>query len=353
MEDYANYTNPANHPPPGTGPGPPGVPGGTDRSYSVDIIVCAVITALIGSVFVGLRFYARYFIVRVLHWEDWLILAAQVCSTVMCGGFVHEAVLGHGTHAWLVPWENVIRMGKAGFYTILFYQLSLSCTQVSILLLYHRVWNYPYIRNAAKGLLVIVMIYKSLILLVTLTACIPLRAFWDLELQKTSYCHPKPIWWATVYLHIIMDFLTYMLPMPVIFRVQFPIRQKILLFVLFAFGFFVCAISIIRLYLLKLVDTTTDYTFDNVSIVFWSCVETNGAISVACFMTMKPLLSRWLPSLVEERPSASHVIVASRGRLPTIGSRPMRLRPSEIQRSLTASFRGYEVVADDDRAKHA
>lgn len=63
---------------PGTGPGPLGVPGGTDRSYSVDIIVCAAGTALVSFAFVALRFYARIFIVRVLHWEDWLILAGQV-----------------------------------------------------------------------------------------------------------------------------------------------------------------------------------------------------------------------------------------------------------------------------------
>jgi hypothetical protein len=85
----AFYLNPANHPAAGTGPGPPGVPGGTDRSYSVDIMVCAVVTALISFIFVGMRFYTRLFIVRLLHWEDWLILAAQVFSTVMCGGFVH------------------------------------------------------------------------------------------------------------------------------------------------------------------------------------------------------------------------------------------------------------------------
>lgn len=75
-----NSTAPLPPPPPaaGTGPGPVGVPGGTDRSYRVDIIVCAVVTAVIGSVFVALRFYTRRVIVYVLGWEDWLILAAQV-----------------------------------------------------------------------------------------------------------------------------------------------------------------------------------------------------------------------------------------------------------------------------------
>ena len=45
------------------------------------------------------------------------------------------------------------------------------------------------------------------------------------------------MWLANTYLHIITDFLIYLLPMPVIFCLRFPRRQKVLLFVLFAFGF--------------------------------------------------------------------------------------------------------------------
>ena len=72
----ANATSPPL--PPSAGRGPLGVPGGVDRSYQVDIIVCAAITAVIGCVFVALRFYTRRVIVYVLGWEDWLILIAQV-----------------------------------------------------------------------------------------------------------------------------------------------------------------------------------------------------------------------------------------------------------------------------------
>lgn len=77
-------------PPPGSGPGPLGVPGGVDRSYSVDIMVCAVVTACIGSLFVGLRFYTRRVLINVLGLEDWLMLAAQVFSVVMSAGFIHR-----------------------------------------------------------------------------------------------------------------------------------------------------------------------------------------------------------------------------------------------------------------------
>lgn len=82
-------------PPPGSGPGPLGVPGGVDRSYSVDIIVCAVITSFIGCVFVGLRFYTRRIIINVIGLEDWLMLAAQVSSMAMSAGFIHRMPPSH------------------------------------------------------------------------------------------------------------------------------------------------------------------------------------------------------------------------------------------------------------------
>jgi len=64
----------------GAGRGPLGVPWGTDRSYSVDIMVSAATTAAVGTGFVALRFYTRFVIISVRNWEDWVVLAAQVCS---------------------------------------------------------------------------------------------------------------------------------------------------------------------------------------------------------------------------------------------------------------------------------
>jgi len=122
--------------------------------------------------------------------------------------------------------------------SILFYELSLWCSQVSILLLFLRIWTFPRVNRAAFLLLIVVMLYNAAVFATVLTACIPLRAFWDFELQRQgAYCHAKAIWWANTYVHVITDFMIYLIPMPVILRARFPRRQKILLFVLFAFGF--------------------------------------------------------------------------------------------------------------------
>ncbi|PKS10096.1 hypothetical protein jhhlp_001846 [Lomentospora prolificans] len=334
-------------PVPPTGPmGPPIGIHGPERSYSVDIIVCSIITAVIGSIFVGLRFYARGVLMHVLGLEDWLILIAQ-------------AVLGLGKHWWWLDFANVVPMSQAGWYSILFYEMSLWFSQTAILILYLRIWTYPWVRRCTWILMAIIVAYNMFVFVSIFIACIPLEAFWDFTVPS-KYCHTTDVWFANTYLHIATDFLIYFLPMPVILRLRFPRRQKILLFVLFAFGFLyvyslpppfcpltfssraidkdsnnlcsvlgsVCMISIIRLVYLILTKNTTDVPYDNTTIAFWTTVETNATVIIACFMTMKPLLAKWFPSLIEPSNDPSNEMQDAspdaNGRMPTIGSTPTR-----------------------------
>lgn len=106
------------------------------------------------------------------------------------------------------------------------------------MMLYIRIWTLPWVRRASYALLALVIAYNIFVVVIVATACVPLRAFWDYALQaEGAYCHAKSIWHANTYLHIIIDFMIYLLPMPVILGVRFPTKQKALLFFLFAFGF--------------------------------------------------------------------------------------------------------------------
>lgn len=57
-------------------PGP--IPDQASRSLQVDIVVCSILTLLIAITFVGLRFYVRGYVSKVLGWSDWVILPALV-----------------------------------------------------------------------------------------------------------------------------------------------------------------------------------------------------------------------------------------------------------------------------------
>src|SRR4051794_3826966 len=60
----------------------------------------------------------------------------------------------------------------------------------------------------------------------------------------------------------------------------------------------VCIVSILRLPSLVKAAVSTDFTWDNIGIASWSCVELNTGILCACLPTLKPLLSQLFPGLL-------------------------------------------------------
>lgn len=70
-------------------------PGG---SYQGNIIGCAVATWAVSAVFVGLRFYLRGHLMKVLGREDWTILASLCFSAGISTTFIVEAHFGLGKH---------------------------------------------------------------------------------------------------------------------------------------------------------------------------------------------------------------------------------------------------------------
>lgn len=70
-------------------------PGG---SYQGNIIGCAVATWAVAAVFVGLRFYLRGHLMKVLGREDWTILVSLCFSAGISASFIIEAHFGLGTH---------------------------------------------------------------------------------------------------------------------------------------------------------------------------------------------------------------------------------------------------------------
>jgi hypothetical protein len=99
--------------------------------------------------------------------------------------------------------------------------------------------------------------------------------------------------------------------------------------------------------MLKISSPTADFTFDNVAIAFWSCVETNATVCVACIMTFKPLLTKWFPNLVERQGQGNLSLeIARSGRVLTIGSRPMRRPPVDLERSIVSVRETNHEIVD-------
>ncbi|KAK4157168.1 hypothetical protein C8A00DRAFT_11927 [Chaetomidium leptoderma] len=299
-------------PPPGN---PPGLISNPSETRQANIIACAVITWAIGAIFVGLRFYARGYLLRnVIGVEDWLMVVALVFSAATSAGAVEQAVYGHGKHALDIDPNVVVAMSRAGWYSIIWYMLSLLATKASILLLYLRVLSFRHSRYVVYALLAMVIVANGIFSLsLVFTACKPLHAFWDPV--PDAWCRPQRDFFINTGLHIATDVLMYVLPLPVIVRLRVELRQKLALYGILALGFFVCAISMIRFFQLTLQNSWLDYPYEGVSISYLNGIELNAAIACACCMTLRPLMHKLFPHLWSARGSSDG---NGRGRRPDV-----------------------------------
>lgn len=198
--------------------------------------------------------------------------------------------------------------------------------------------------------MVVVVLTSTINLVLDFTACIPLNAFWDGRVQAT-YCHSNEVYYGLTGVQIGTDFLIFLLPLPVVWSIRAPKDQKIVLSIVFSFGFLcvisshmlrfsfntkltiinsICIVSIIRLVLLATIKDGLDYSYTGVETIYWSLIEINTAIVCASIMTLKPLFNRMFAQ--SSRQTTGTPGEAGPGGhhhhqhipLPTIGSRPSR-----------------------------
>ncbi|KAF3771338.1 hypothetical protein M406DRAFT_31482, partial [Cryphonectria parasitica EP155] len=299
-------------------------------SWQKNIMACAVATWVIAAVFVGLRFYLRGHILHVLGWEDWVILLALVFSAAHSAGYITDAYFGLGRHAASLSAAELQTVTEIYWFALLWFAITVFVTKVSILLLYMRTLTHTWVQKTLKYLMAMVVLTSITGLGLIFTSCIPLQAYWDASI-KSAYCHSIQAYYAILGIQLGMDFFTFLLPLPVIWSMKAPKDQRVMLLMLFSFGFFICVVSIIRLTELTSTRHDVDYTYDSATIDYWSMIEANTGIACACIMTMKPLFRRIVPGSTTRRGETTQdpLGFGNQGfqntiNPPTIGSKPSR-----------------------------
>ncbi|RGP69397.1 hypothetical protein FLONG3_7793 [Fusarium longipes] len=115
------------------------------------------------------------------------------------------------------------------------------------------------------------------------------RAFWDPRIKGKCFQHQTLMWYINGILHIFIDLAIIVMPLPIVWKLQLPLSQKLLLSGIFGLGFFTIAISIFRL---QWLTPQRDITWWNVTAASWSLAELVSAIACSCLPTFKPLVSK-------------------------------------------------------------
>jgi len=154
--------------------------------------------------------------------------------------------------------------------------------------------------------------------------CHPVDAvFKDPQPSSATCTDIVTLYLSSAPVNIITDLAILFLPMPVLTGMRLPRKQKIILIITFSFGVFVAVVDVIRIAYLQsaslarlqrvgthngigpTVAEQIDFSWYASLSFMWSAVEVNVGILCACVPSLKPLVSRILPSLLTDRDETS------------------------------------------------
>lgn len=131
--------------------------------------------------------------------------------------------------------------------------------------------------------------------LVTVFQCTPIEKSFNNSLEGRCINNGQ-FWYANAGFSIATDVLIYLIPMPLICKLQIPWVQRIAIMMVFAMGGFVIVTSCLRLTTINIIAHTTDLTFQ-ISSTMWTVIEPNVAIICACLPMIRPLIAKAFPKL--------------------------------------------------------
>ncbi|KAI6879201.1 hypothetical protein KC360_g8103 [Hortaea werneckii] len=307
----------------------------------------AIACAILSTAVVGLRWYTRARLVRCLGWDDYVILLSLILSWTMTALIAAAVAYGIGTYpntstTTTTTTPSTIQK-TLSLITILIvstnnlWALTVSVTKASILMQYLRIFSNPRVRILCYLLLVALLPAVLWAVLGGTLLCRPVSKLWDPAVQGGRCMSAEKYWLSVAGLDIGLDVLVLVLPLPGIWGLRLPRRQKVGLVVVFLLGFFVCAVSVVRLLTVLLVSRSGDLVQSGVWNIIWSAVEANVGIVCACLLALKPLVARWWPRLVE----------GSEGEIPEYC---MRIRRISIGDEEACAWPGDEATLVPDSA---
>ncbi|KAL8979617.1 MAG: hypothetical protein Q9205_005091 [Flavoplaca limonia] len=135
-------------------------------------------------------------------------------------------------------------------------------------------------------------------ILATLVICRPISINWDASVNGTCG-NVAANCLASAGINTLTDILILILPMPIIWRLHVPLRNKLILSLIFGLGFLICIISIIRLKALLSYTTApmmlppfnSDGPRTNSMSILYTVLESCLGVICACLIIMKPIFT--------------------------------------------------------------
>jgi hypothetical protein len=187
--------------------------------------------------FMAQRLYTKICLSGGLQADDYVLMLAFVTSMVAMGITVHMFASGvGGVHGWEITMDQFAQWSVDVYVAAPFYMLCGSFSKVALLIFYLRLTPQRWFRNTVWVIMAIIGSYTIAIVLPLIFACKPIAKAWDIRITEGECLNTPGLYYATAISNIASDVVLFLLPLPILIKLQIPVQQKIGLFIIFSIG---------------------------------------------------------------------------------------------------------------------
>ncbi|KAF4168424.1 hypothetical protein CNMCM6936_002519 [Aspergillus lentulus] len=264
------------------------------------VIAICLVFPIVAFLAVLLRLYVRIHTKRAGWVDDYAALFSSILAIAYGAISIAQSRWGLGLNAKYFPKENVVPFSRVQYAGGPVYTLALLGFKVSLLASYLRIGGFVKAYRIVIIAVIVACVCNQLAFTFVLCfACRPIARQWDMSIQGSCidtvasyYALAGMTLTATTQAKLkrlgtslAFDCIIIALPLPVLITLRLHRRQKAALVAVFALGFFVTIIQIIRIFTIKNLKTYTD----SQPIVLWSVIEISLGVIISCIPTYGPL----------------------------------------------------------------
>ncbi|KAJ5123650.1 hypothetical protein N7448_009747 [Penicillium atrosanguineum] len=251
------------------------------------IATVATVTAL-AFVTVCLRLLARFERVQKLWWDDYMIIFSMLWNFIVVGFIYAMVQKGMGLHADTLPPGNVVMIAKFLVVAEVLYVFNLVWTKLGILLMYYRIFRFPYFKTWAYVIGTFVILWVICITFLFIFICVPVQKIWNPQIPGRCI-NQVSTWIANAVSTITTDVAILLLPLPQVWKLQLRTSEKLAVSIAFSLGFFVVFTSAYRFSVL-FSYSSLDSSYTLAPTVGWTAIEMSAGIISANLPALRPAL---------------------------------------------------------------
>ncbi|MCJ1312156.1 hypothetical protein MMC25_005830 [Agyrium rufum] len=198
---------------------------------------------------------------------------------------------GTGLHVWQFTPELMQGYSKWIYISSVTYLFALHGYKLTILLLYHKLFDVHTVFKFANWTLVFVVsgyLFSNFVTL--LFGCSPIQKYWipDLPGHCITTLTADRFYGS---LNFITDLLIFVLPLPLVWNLKLSRNEKLGVTLIFGGGAVNCAIAIVRFVAMIRDLRAYDRTYLAAETFLWSALEINTGLACSCTPALRPFFA--------------------------------------------------------------